>query len=515
VTVAEALLDGLARSGVERIFTAPAAPAGPLLAAAAGRGVAVACCGSARSACIAAAVTGMLARAPGVAVVDVRSSRAGPIPSRRGSPSDAGAGAGFARRNRGPLILLDVSDHDAERAGELEEPVKGTVRVTPTSVGHQVIQAVRLALAEPRGPVRLIVPGGELGTPALTVAAAPGPVAVQAPAATSLDAAAALIGGAARPVVVAGRGCRREDAQWLRAFMEAIPAPVFTTATARGAVPEPHPLALGVVDGARPDHPAIGRADLIITVVVDRGELPGWSAGSKAHVDLARSESEPVGSAVARVVGEPGAIFAELASRLAGRSRADWDVAELSRVKRGAAVSEAPAGRPAPGSSLAPCRIVGLARELTPAGAIASFDGGRAWAAQRGWQAMEPGDCLVPADRRARGSAIPGAIAAALASPGRQVLAFVDGGGLLDAVDDLASLKRLGLPVVVVVLDAGTDPDALRLAHLSGLPAHEATDAESAARALATALASAQPSVVAVRGAAEGEPSPQIDSGPR
>jgi acetolactate synthase-1/2/3 large subunit len=526
VTVVDVLMDGLGRAGVERLFSSPRVGAlGLVLAASGRRGLPVVACGSAGSACVAAAVTGMLTSLPGAAVIDALSQESG------------AAGVLFARRNRAPLIVVSPAADASERADRLENVVKGSWPLTRTSVGHWVAHAARLALTHPRGPVHLTLAQEELQAAALPVTAASRLAAALAPEPASLAAAAGLIRGASRPVVIAGRGCRRDDAPWLRAFMEAMPAPVLTTATARGVVPEPHPLSLGVLDGEHPASPVVDRADLIITVGVDRDELAGWQVPpSKAHVDLALDEPEASSFAVTRVVGGPGAIFAELASRLAGRSRADWDVAELDRVKRGLAGPTRPAGRPCPtlpssdqaapgpvdgsgqqvgdgsAASLDPRRIVRLARELTAAGAIATFDGGRAWSAQHGWQAVEPGDCLVPVDRATAGIAIPSAIAAALTFPGRQVLAFVDGSVLSGIEDELTTVKRLGLPIVVVVLDAWTE-DAFTLAQRSGLPARAVADEPSAERALVTALASPVASVVVVRGAAGGDPSPRFRDG--
>ncbi len=527
MTVAELLADGLRQAGVERGFSSSGAHAlGPFLDIADRLGLPVVSAGSAWAACVAGAVAGLLANVPGLAVVGALRER------------DAIAGVRFACQNRAPLIVL-TTDIAPDGPGALGGVAKESLLVTRASASHWVAHAARLALTEPRGPVHLGIAGEELEAAALPLAVDRRPPAAPAPESASLEAAAELIRRASRPLVVAGRGCRRDDTSWLRAFMEAMPAPVLTTATARGAVPEPHPLSLGVLDGERPAHPIVERADLIITVGVDRDELPGWVAPrSTVHVDLARCADEPFGVAAARVTGEPGAIFAELASRLTGRSRADWDVAEVDRLKRGATcpagharpgvLSDGQAPVPAPvggpgeqargslapqlrggmATALEPSRIVHLARELTAAGAIATFDGGQAWSAQRGWQAVELGDCLVAIDRQTRGTAIPSAIAAGLVFPRRQILAFVEVSGLVEVAGELTTLKRLGLPIMVVVFGAGIETDTVGLAQRSGLVARDVADEQSAERALAKALTSALPSVIVVRGAAGGEPRP-------
>jgi len=54
------------------------------------------------------------------------------------------------------------------------------------------------------------------------------PVPLPHPDAADLDRAAAMIRQAKRPVVVAGLQCRGAEAKWLRAFAEALPAPVLS-----------------------------------------------------------------------------------------------------------------------------------------------------------------------------------------------------------------------------------------------------------------------------------------------
>jgi hypothetical protein len=72
---------------------------------------------------------------------------------------------------------------------------------------------------------------------------------------------------------------------------------------------------------------------------------------------------------VAEAIGDIALIIEELAPRLRARDRADWDVAELDRMKRATAVVPA-----ALVSMLSPHRVVMIARELTAAGTIATAD---------------------------------------------------------------------------------------------------------------------------------------------
>src|SRR5262249_2291525 len=150
---------------------------------------------------------------------------------------------------------------------------KETFTVAAESAADQVAHAAQLALTHPRGPVHLDLPADLAGHPSPPTASRATPDPLGAPNAADLDRAAAMIRRAPRRVVLAGLQCRAEDGKWLRALVEALPAPVLTTYKAKGAVPDPHPLALGVFTGGALEEPAVSRADLVVTFGLDTVEL--------------------------------------------------------------------------------------------------------------------------------------------------------------------------------------------------------------------------------------------------
>jgi len=150
----------------------------------------------------------------------------------------------------------------------------------------------------------------------------------------ALDRAAELIGAASRPVVIAGLQCESpEPAGWLRAFVEALPAPLLATAQAKGLLPETHPLALGTFTG---DEALLGLADLIITSGLSPEEIdPRHWPHSAPVVHLARTPHSGLPfMPMVEVLGDLSLILAELAPRLRGKTRADWDMFQLDRLKR-------------------------------------------------------------------------------------------------------------------------------------------------------------------------------------
>jgi acetolactate synthase-1/2/3 large subunit len=525
-TVAQVVVEALAQAGVERLFGVPGGGSNlEILEAARARGLPFVLCHQEMAACIMAAVTGERTGRPGAALATL-----GP------GVTASATGLAHAWLDRSPLLLVTdrhpepvlgfVTHQRLDHQRHLAPITKASLVVSPATAGREVARAVALALAEPRGPVHL-----DLAPDVAQAQAepAPGPIKslpLPAPDERALDEAARLIARAERPVVIAGLQCTPADGKWLRAFSEALPAPVLTTYKAKGAIPESHPLALGVYTGGALEEPVVGRADLIVGFGLDTVELIPRRWGYRAPVvHLARcpwadpGQRAPGGGdyyvPAVEVVGDLGAILEQLAPRLRGAA-ADWDMAELDRLRR---ARQAALAIPVPG--LAPHRVVQIARDLTPAGTIAAVDAGaHMFPATAYWLAVEPGECLISNGLATMGFALPAAIAAQLAHPERRVLCLTGDGGLMTVVSELETIARLGLPVVVIVFDDAalslievkqeqrgyrgvsmryTGPDLAALARAFGLRAAVVADETGLRAALEAAQAAPGPMLIDAR----------------
>jgi acetolactate synthase-1/2/3 large subunit len=481
-TVADVVVDGLHRAGTPRIFGVPGRGAQLLLVEAARRrGLSVVLALDETAACVMAGVTGDLVGAPGAAL-------AAP------GPGVAAAATGVARAilDRSPMILV-TDRHPGSVHG-----CKGSLFVDAASASHWTAHAGQLALTEPRGPVHLDVPAEVAGAPAVPMATANRPEPLPPPDPQALDEAARLLAGASRPVLIAGLQCRSTaDAQWLRALAEALPAPVLVTLRAKGIFPDPHPLMLGLLSAGGAEAELLGRADLIVALGLDAVEAsPGlWmTTAPLLHV----APSPATGQwyrPVVPVVGEIALAIEELAPRLRGRARADWDVAELDRLKRALRPRESgAAGRPGPE------RVARLTREATAAGTIAALDAGpHAAAVAASWDAVAPGEFLASYGPATVGFALPAAIAAHLVHPERRVVCFTGGEGFLAALSELPTAARLRAPIVVVALADGSfdAPEVVRVGQRFDVPSAAADSEASFTQALARALRTDGPALIA------------------
>ncbi len=418
LSVADVLVDGLVRAGAGRVF----ATADALLAirvAAQRRALDVVDAPDSTTAGVLAAVTGEVGEGPGAMLAGLDDLR-GLV-----------RGLGHARRDRAPVIVLTGEGDDA---GLLAPAVKATVAVEPSSAGHWIAHAAQLAMADPRGPVHLRFGAGVADEPALPVAAACRPAPLPPPEPAALEAVAAVLAGATRPLLIAGLECGPDDTRWIRSFAEALPAPVLATTKGKGALADPHPLALGALVAG---HAALGRADLVVLLGVDDGELaPGLLPAGLRVARIGRAPWAD-GGLLVEARGDLALVIEELAPHVRTRPAADWDVAELDRIKRAVTSPTTPAAR-----------LVALAREATPAGTLATGD----VPALAAWQAVGPRETLQPLGEPTPGYAVVAAVGAQLAHPGRRVVAFTSPGGLAAAEAALAIATARGLPIVVVVL---------------------------------------------------------------
>ncbi len=479
-TVADVVVDGLKRAGTPRLFGVAGLDTNlPLLEAARAGGLPLTLASRATTAGIMAVVSGDLVEAPGAALVG----------SGRGVAT-AIDGVADALVDGAAMVLL------TERlSGELPG-CKASLSVAAESAAHRIAHATRLAATEPRGPVHLEIPAEVARQPALPLATSCRPDPLPPPDRDALDGAARLLARVSRPLLVAGLHCRSTSVQqWVRALAEALPAPVLVTCRAKGALPDPHPLMLGVlgVDGV--DERLLKRADLVVGLGLDALELvqsPWWSTVPVLGVGPPQALGDRI-PAIA-VVGDVAVVLEELAPRLRDRELADWDVAELDRLKRERVAAGA-------GPALARRGIVRVAREATPAGTIATVDAGPHLVdVAIAWHAVAPREFLASNGPATAGFALPAAIAAHLVHPDRRIVCFTGTDGLAAAATELETATRLGAPIVVIVFGGSTSatPDLMQQAQGFGVTAFAADSEARFGEALSRALRAAGPSLVAV-----------------
>ena len=386
--------------------------------------------------------------------------------------------------------------------------------VSADGIPAKVREAMRRAQEERPGATHLELPqdvaGDETDAIVLPQPQSRRPLAEE----KALAAAADAIARARHPLLMIGAGANRKTtAKMLHAFVERLGIPYFSTQMGKGVLDEAGPLWLGTAALSDGDfvHRAIDAADCIINIGHDVIEKPPFSMhrGRRTviHVNYSPAVVDQVYFPQIEVVGDIAHSVWALAERLSPQPH--WDFAFFDRVRKALCAQIAGLAGDARFPMAVPRLVAELADALAPED-ITCLDNGlyKLWFARHA-RCRRPNTLLLDNALATMGAGLPSAMAAALARPGRRIVAVCGDGGFMMNSQELETAVRLGLDLVVLVLrdDAygmikwkqghegyphhGMDygnPDFVRYAESYGARGHRADSIDDFSRLLRTAL---------------------------
>jgi acetolactate synthase-1/2/3 large subunit len=325
------------------------------------------------------------------------------------------------------------------------------------AVPEMVRKAFKLAQTERPGAVYLAVPEdiekepvGDLVPLALNVPRA------DEPSPSQIARAAAVLEGAARPIVLAGHGAARAGASdALRRFSETLGLPVATTFHGKGVFPDDHPNALGAVGFMRHDYVNFGfdDADVVVTVGYELQEFDPVRinpAGDKRILHLSRFPAE-VDSHYDVEVGVQADLGRSLDALAAATARR-WEPRSTGERIRSLLADELAAAAGDDSFPLKPQRIVAATRAALARDDIVLADTGavKMWMA-RLYPTYEPNTCLISNGLSTMAFSVPGAIGAKIAHPERRVLAAVGDGAFLMNSQEIETAVRERVAMTILI----------------------------------------------------------------
>jgi acetolactate synthase-1/2/3 large subunit len=281
----------------------------------------------------------------------------------------------------------------------------------------------------------------------------PAPVPAGAPAddgatVEAMAKARRLLSGAGRPVVIAGMEAA-VIGEPVRDALVGFGCPVLTTYQAVGLVPTEGPLHAGLFTNGAIERPVLDAADLIVTVGLDDVEpIPApWACAAPVVRISAAAQNGGYLPATVELTGDVAGLAGSLLEGPHG-----WAAGEAVSFRRAA---RALIRSCEPGSgSLGPVAVVDAAIATVPAGATVTVDAGAHFLAIMPlWPVGTPFELLISNGLATMGFALPAAIGAAIARPGRPAVALVGDGGLAMTMAELETLARLDLAVTVIVFN--------------------------------------------------------------
>jgi acetolactate synthase-1/2/3 large subunit len=327
-----------------------------------------------------------------------------------------------------------------------------------------------------------------------------------------------LIDTARRPIAVLGASAMRlPDPAPLVRMIEHFNLPFATTTMAKGLIDEDHPLSLGCIERScrQVQRRLLRSADLIVGLGYDTIEVEyeAWIGDVPLlQIDIEPADVAPSVGIAHQVVGDLSSSLARLAARAATANT--WLTEEIAAHRRAFQA----ALRPANAAFTAHAAIDAVRRALSRDGVLAFDVGAHTHQIASQWPAHAAKSFLITNGWSSMGFGLPGAIAAKLARPDLPVVCLIGDGCFQMTCGEVATAKRLGITLPIVVLDDkwlalikvkqirrqfplyGTElqPEDYREppAHYFGVPAHGVRSAEALEDAVKTALAAGGPTVI-------------------
>jgi acetolactate synthase-1/2/3 large subunit len=259
-----------------------------------------------------------------------------------------------------------------------------------------------------------------------------------------------------RPVLLAGHGVLVSRA-WdsLRRLAELLQAPVTTTLLGKGAIPESHPLALGMLGmhGTAYANKAVMECDLILSIgsrYDDRiiGQATRFCKdATRIHIDIDAAEINKMIRVHHYCVGDAREVMDELIKHVSKLDSAAW-LNQLDGYKKKFPLKYKKQG------GLKMQHILDELNKLTGGKAIIATDVGQhqMWSAQFN-RTERPDGWLSSGGAGTMGYGFPAAIGAQFARPKDQVWAIAGDGGFQMTMCELATAALHKLPVKVIVLN--------------------------------------------------------------
>jgi acetolactate synthase-1/2/3 large subunit len=319
--------------------------------------------------------------------------------------------------------------------------------------------AFRVAGSGRAGPVVVDVPK-DVQSETIHVDRLPDPGRPDSPPVLRDDAIAAvgrLIDQAMRPILLVGAGVIASGASdVLRSIADKSCIPVASTLLGLGAMPDGHPLAIGMVGmhAARYTNLLLEECDLLVALGIrfdDRatGKAAEFCPRAKiVHVDIDASELGKIKRPDVAIEADVGAALRALEPLLQPASRPTW-TGRLAHLR-----DTHPLAMPGADDPLQPYGIIRRTARLVGPDALVTSDVGQhqMWVAQA-FPFTRPRQWLTSGGLGTMGFGLPAAIGAALAVPGRPVVCFTGDGSLLMNLQELATAVEEQVDVKMILLN--------------------------------------------------------------
>ncbi len=363
---------------------------------------------------------------------------------------------------QGATTRMHKESHQILDLVSLFEPIsKNSVEILEAEIIPELVRkAFKDAQAEKPGGVFISFPeniAGEVMTETMLPLKVQSPLMPDAPEA-KIRQAAEVIDAAKFPLIMAGNGVIRNHAtDALVAFAEKLNIPVTQTFMAKGCIPFSHPLSLGSVGLQAHDYVACGfdRADVVICVGYDMVEYHPhlWHPQKEKkliHIDLNYAEVDAHYILEAGVLGD----ISNSLTRIAAQAK-NTHAGKTENLK-GIIMDELNDYADDNSYPLKPQKILFDTRKVMDDEDILISDVGahKMWIA-RLYRCMRPNTCIISNGFASMGMGVPGAIAAKMVYPQKNVLTITGDAGFMMNSQEIETALRYNIAIVIMIWNDG------------------------------------------------------------
>src|SRR6266496_425588 len=271
------------------------------------------------------------------------------------------------------------------------------------------------------------------------------------------DETISLLKNAKRPVALIGAGAKLSGAiAELRQLLDELNIPAFATVHGLGAVSPAAPYYLGMVGmhGTRAANMALHENDLLLVFgarLDDRvtGDPTRFAPNAKiVHFEIDPAQLDRVRQCELPVIGDLAQTIPAFHNQLKKASLPDW------KEWRAIACGEDRAELDPLGLSQPTIRFLDELFGRLPENSVVLADVGQhqMWAAQR-YRSASPRGFITSGGLGSMGFALPAAVGVQLSKPDATVLCVSGDGGFQMNIQELATVRRLNLPIKLVIVD--------------------------------------------------------------
>ncbi|MDP3920695.1 MAG: acetolactate synthase large subunit [Candidatus Omnitrophota bacterium] len=398
----------------------------------------------------------------------------------------------------------------------------------PNNVPEVVRKAFKLATTEKPGACHIELPEDIAAMKTTGQPLVPKRVRRPVPADKIVDQAWEAIKTAKRPIILAGNGTiRKRASKQLRLLAEKTGIGVASTFMGKGCVDRDSDQCLFTIGLQAKDLVTcvVDAADLVITVGYDMVEYhPSlWNPkGDKkiVHIDFLPAEVDDHYPVDVEVVGDLAHTLWMLNERVDKDGSPSYDLNHQHSARQQMLEDFEQYKDDDTEGTIRPQKVLwDVRRALGPRDILLSDVGAHKMWIARYYQCNEPNTCLIPNGFCSMGFALPGAIAAKMACPDRNILAICGDGGFMMNVQEMETAKRTNQDIVVMIWEdkkygliewkqqghfgkhidlSFENPDFVKLADAFGWGGMRVDNSRDLAGALEAALKQSGPTLISI-----------------